>query len=489
MRSRIRYHIENASIATIVSMVFGSLLTMMLLAMIFPSTLEGLGLTRSSSSSLSSEVVRVAFVGNSFQFVNDLPRFMEQLVSFGNDNGRYNHRKTKTIEFRQDSMLHGALSLESLLTKGNGMYYRWNTTNARIGNVRSTNANSYMKYDDDGNDDGKGKNDDDLYDFGACTVTQLFLGYDENLVENNENEYYTNDGLNPCMQNEDYFNYRQQSYGQGRLSSSPLAWDYVVLNDQSMKPALLNKRYNTIDVLQNYYAPLLVESGATPVLYSTYGYWRTDINMTEKFRRDQSSSKSDGASVEDVPTFASRLHRGYELYARALEESMIKYESSRNTNNGSRRNLKKKRNPSRVRIAPVGLVFLTVWEENHNLWQKLFFDGDLYHPSPLGTYIIGCTIYSTIFEQLPPAVTDDDSTATTIGVDDGTQQPRSTMSTLFSKARSMQLYGDDLPLPSVDEALYARHLVKRVVFDKHVPKSLKLYSNDEQEFHDDLINY
>ena len=57
---------------------------------------------------------------------------------------------------------------------------------------------------------------------------------------------------------------------------------------------------------------------------------------------------------------------------------------------------------------------------------------------------------------------------------------------LFGKARAMQLYGDDLPLPTVDEALYLRHTVHRVVFMKHIPKSLKVYKTDEEELYDTI---
>ena len=95
---------------------------------------------------VQSEIPRinVAFVGNSFQFVNDLPRFLEAL-SLG--------------KVHQDSMFHGSLSLVTLLQRGNGMYNKWNTTNALRENG--------------------------IFDYGACTIPQLVLGYDDNLSVRN----------------------------------------------------------------------------------------------------------------------------------------------------------------------------------------------------------------------------------------------------------------------------------------------------------------
>ena len=250
--------------------------------------------------------VNVAFVGNSFQYVNDLPRFLEAL-SGG--------------KIQQDSCLHGALNLETISLKGNGMYKTWKTESAFI-----------EEYG--------------VYDYGACTVVQLMLGSDSNLTLGNQNGYYKVDGRNPCFRNEDYYSYRQSN-------SSRRKWDFLVLNDQSARPAFPVKRKISAKALQNRYLPLLLETGATPILMMTYGYWRDDVNMS---------------SLVDVPTFTKRLYKGYQLYWIVLKESLP---------------------PSQTpRIAPVGLVFLVLWEENRSMWSRLFFV-DKYHPSPLGTYLIG----------------------------------------------------------------------------------------------------
>jgi hypothetical protein len=369
------------------------------------------------------EPINVAFVGNSFTFVNDLPRFIEAL---GNNHNVRSNARTPIIH--QDSMLHGSLSFSSLLSKGNGMTKWWHTNAAKIPDFR--NGSSL------------------LYDYGSCTIIQLLLGYDPNLSENNDNRYYNNDdGSNPCFQSVDYLEYSQYYRNNKKNTTTTKMmlgnkWDFVVLNDQSMNPAILSSRTKSIAVLQNSYAPLLLQAGAIPVLYSTHGYWRTSINMTKALN----PHGQEGAAVKDVATFTSRLHRGYQLYARALRGANI----------------------PEVRIAPVGLAFLTVWEENMSLWQRLF-GMDEYHPTPLGTYLIGCVIYGTIFEIEPPP-----STTT------------QAINALFATARRLQLSGEDVALPTVEEALYLRSIAKRVTFLGHVPQSLRVYQTEEEEVYDSV---
>ena len=312
--------------------------------------------------------INVAFVGNSFQFVNDLPRFLEAL-SLG--------------KIHQDSMLHGSLSLVTLLQRGNGMYYMWNTTNALRENG--------------------------IVDYGACTVPQLLLGYDDNLTSRNENEYYKDDGMNPCFQDDGYYEYRQ-------ACPSP-SWNYVILSDQSARPAYEKKRNATMNILRTSYSPMLGENGATPVLLMTYGYWRDSVNMTE---------------LVDVPTFTSLLYEGYQEYAQLLKEELPDSQAPL--------------------MAPVGLAFLVVWEENYELWERLFFE-DQFHPSPLGTYLMGSCLYATLYKRLP-------------------KREAYLSTSLWSRARRMQLYGDDLKAPTKYEAAYFQSIVKRVVLEGYIPKSL-----------------
>ena len=201
----------------------------------------------------------IAFIGNSFIFVNDLPRVMEALSE-------------GEIE-RQDSCLHGALSVTSLLQRGNGMYNHW----------------------------GNSTKDEEFPDFGACTVLQLLMGYDEGLVDDFE-DYYTDDGLNPCFQDS---NYLQYSVTTRYASSSSLGWDFVVINDQSMYPAVYGKRMKSASTLREDYGAMLNATQSIPILYQTWAYWREDINMT---------------GFVNIPTFTYNLKQGYEYYAEILEE-------------------------------------------------------------------------------------------------------------------------------------------------------------------------
>lgn len=347
--------------------------------------------------------VRIAFIGNSFQFVNDFPRFLPRLAS-------------KTTMIQQDSVLHGSLSLVTLLHKGNGMRTRWQTENAW--------------------DESVG-----LYDYGACTVPQLLVGYDDKL--DNYNQYYTNDGFNPCFAwhhngaayDDDFVdddsvtddsnnNADDDSdiYLQYTLATKSIpnkAWDYVVLNDQSVRPAIPSKRSITARVLNSTYIPLFLECQATPILIATYGYWRDNLNVTALY------------GIQDVPHFTAKLYRGYKVYASTLEVVQ-------------------------ARIAPVGIAFLVVWEENFQLWER-FFGDDQYHPSPIGTYLMGCVVYATIFDQLP-------------------EPPMTDTSYYFQTARSMQVSRSSSSwsfFPTEEEALYLRWIAKRVVFDKYRPSSFR----------------
>lgn len=197
------------------------------------------------------------------------------------------------------------------------------------------------------------------------------------------------------------------------------SWDYVVLNDQSIRPAYEEKRNLSAEALREEYAPLILSSGATPILYMTYGYWRDDFeNMID---------------VINVPTFTSLLYQGYNEYAETLEAVLPESQHPR--------------------IAPVGLAFLVVYEENYAFWETLF-GKDQFHPSPSGTYLLGCVLYATIYQSLPPAST------------------RFTPD-LWKRARRMQVEEDYEPhLPTSEEALYLRWIAKRVALEGYKPKCL-----------------
>jgi hypothetical protein len=427
------------------------------------TTCGGLLLLWGHMNSSPNVPTRIAFVGNSFQFVNDFPRFMEALST----------SSSQHIELEQDSVLHGNLSLVSLLTKGNGMRVRWTTEQA---------WNETWG----------------VYEVGACTVRQLLLGRDEYLsssfmTENNENGdddqfdddddddsyyYYTNDGFNPCFSGDEsdvYYQYTLETKTINNNNNNKTLWDYIVLNDQSIAPAVPRKRNKTIQALISTYIPLLQQmtttttttttttSGASPIpiFISTYGYWRDNLNLTDLY------------GIQNVPHFTAKLEYGYQLYAQTLllrSSSASSYSSF----------------PSRV--APVGIAFLVVWEENPSLWARLF-GPDQFHPSPLGTYLMGCVVHATIFRRLPDAPMKKTTTTTTTTTSISTTSASSfSVNDLFAHSRAMGLTDDDylaLVLPTRDEALYLRWIAKRVVLRGYRPPSFrqgwKLVEQEEGE--------
>lgn len=88
----------------------------------------------------------VAFIGNSMMYYNDLPRLLE----------RFSENRME-----QRSCLHGGTTLTKILVNGNGMFNKFNTTNAFVETTRDQNV--------------------PMYDFGDCTVPQLLFGFDERL--------------------------------------------------------------------------------------------------------------------------------------------------------------------------------------------------------------------------------------------------------------------------------------------------------------------
>jgi hypothetical protein len=326
--------------------------------------------------------VSIAFVGNSMMFVNDLPRFMQALAG-NSPQGDY--------LITQNSCLHGALHFKSLLKKGNGMLHKWNTENAVI--------------------TGAG-----VHDYGACTVRQLLLGYDEALSSKNSNGNYTNDGKNPCFKSSLYYDYV--------TGMEMPEWDFVLLNDQTTYPAIETKKTQSLKVLQQQYVPLLGNS--VPVLFATHGYESSLVNVTK---------------LGNVSEFTSLVFEGYRQYAQMLDEYL----------------------PQQPLIAPVGLAFLIVYEENREMWDKLFYvDG--FHPSPHGSYLMGCVLHATVTGRMP-------------GTSALPENPKS----LWSRARRMEIGSKYImPFPTKDEATYLHHVARRVMIFNHRPKTWIQYFNESE---------
>jgi hypothetical protein len=234
-------------------------------------------------------------------------------------------------------------------------------------------------------------------------------------------------------------------------------WDYVVMNDQTQYPATFQRRRRSILVLKQVYAPLFLETGAVPVFLMTHAY--SIANSQAK------SSKR--ALLGDVPAFTSHLYYGYRQYVNALAQKLP--------------------NDQHPRMANAGLAFLTIYEENVELWKKLFFvDG--FHPSPHGSYLIGCVLYATIFQRMPPSplLFTSSSSSSSKGARSSNSDSSSSSTTpeasaLFARARRMQLDGGpEMQLPTALELQTLSRVCRRVALQDYKPSSLLSLEETQQ---------
>lgn len=200
----------------------------------------------------------VAFAGNAYFYVNDLPRVVEAM-----GNGH----------IYQDSVIHNDVGILELVMTGNGMWEKWATKNAMLGGVKFVNDANETSY---------------LYDMGSCTVTQLLTGSDNMLTYQNEAGTYVNDGNNPCFQMEDYREYHQ--------IAGTVNWDFVVITDQSELMATQSGRSDALAAFSNTYEPILEAYNIAPVIVQPHAYF--DANN----------------GVDDLTAFTALIMEGAEMY-------------------------------------------------------------------------------------------------------------------------------------------------------------------------------
>jgi hypothetical protein len=346
----------------------------------------------SNTPSILGGNLNVAFIGNSYFFVNDLPRLFEKVTG---------------DKVFQDSCLHGSGSILNILKTGNGMFYKWQSENAMQGGVEWVTGGNTKAY---------------LYDYGACSVPQLLTGQDKMLSYQNQYGHYGDDGTNPCLMDNNYLDYENSfNYTQ--------KWDYVVIVDQSKRMCFDDAREEALMGFNYTYGPILDNIGATPVIVQPHAFWSDNVNMT---------------GLTDIPTFTSMIMEGATIYKDFLDS---KFSS---------------RFHSKSKIAPVGHAFLAVWEQDQDLWAKLFLEDGI-HPSGYGSYLYAMVIHAAIYGFVPPrsrVVTDDP------------------MNTLFSTAR--KLHSNTTGMPSKSEALTLWKIARKVVQFKYTPTSLETVSSSTQ---------
>ena len=328
--------------------------------------------------------LNVAFVGNVYLFVNDVPRVMECISNY---------------HIHQQSVIHAsAKSLATILLTGSGMYKQWRTDEAYMENY--TTSYGY---------------NESIYDYGLCTVAQILVGYDEILTYGNQDGAYYNDMRNPCIMDKGYKEYVDEILYND--NQSYVNWDYVVLVDQTKRMAFEEARQETIYSLANAYGPLLNNTGAIPVLVDTHSFWSEEANMT---------------GLQSVEYFQSLIYDGVEDYVNALASVLPPWQYPV--------------------VAPIGIAYLTVYEERRSLWQKLFI-ADGIHSSVHGSYLFACVLYATLYGHLP-------------------ERTRTVRKVEYLFADSRKLVGT-LEYPTESEAYYYRNVARRVALRGYVPSLLR----------------
>jgi hypothetical protein len=176
------------------------------------------------------------------------------------------------------------------------------------------------------------------------------------------------------------------------------------------------------------YVEWFLMTGATPILMVTHAYWTEWRDLT---------------GLVDVPTFTSLTYEGYKQYAQTLAKHLPASQ--------------------KPRLAPVGLAFLLVYEENYSMWLKLFHIDEV-HASPHGTFLYGCVVHYTIFGRMPKS---------SVAFQDN-------MNLLWTRARRMQPETHKSnPMPTREEAEYLYNVADRVMRKGHMPTSLIIYQNGE----------
>jgi hypothetical protein len=354
--------------------------------------------------------------------VNDFPRYFQAISA---------HLHGHHVE--QNSCLHGGGSIPSLVMEGNAMWPQFETENAVLSHI----------YDRDGMV---------IHDYGACTVPQLLTGIDTRLDDPGYASFQDVDPINasrvnknPCRQDPAYRDFARQYYekeiaqyaADKNKNKNNHYWDYVVINDNTRNPARGKTRQHSLAFLETSYVPWLQQIQATPVFLWTHAYpGPTDPNST-----------LDLTGLHDVANFTSLTGVGYRAYSDLLQSHLP--------------------TSQQPRIAPVGLAFLLVHEEDPLLWAHLFHSDGI-HASPSGTFLQGCIVYHTIFGQLPPH--------------DWVVRPDDDMASLWKTARMMQHSWDPPnPFPTTEIADRLYTFAQRIV-QGEIPKSYIDYQHGETAY-------
>jgi hypothetical protein len=139
-------------------------------------------------------------------------------------------------------------------------------------------------------------------------------------------------------------------------------WDFLILNDHTQAPVQNGTKEATKRALADHYAPLFGK--CTVIFLQTAPYREPNINES-----------SDPGRFDKLE---SRLRAGYREYADCLKALGV----------------------ADTRVAPFGNACRYLYHHNRPLWHKTY-DKDGKHPSPCGTWLMACILYSTMFQTCP----------------------------------------------------------------------------------------
>mmetsp|Transcript_31765 Transcript_31765/g.36465 ORF Transcript_31765/g.36465 Transcript_31765/m.36465 type:complete len:722 (+) Transcript_31765:239-2404(+) len=212
--------------------------------------------------------INVAFVGNSYFYANDLPRFVENIAGG---------------HISQDSCLRNSASILQIIMTGNGMWTKWATKKGMINGVKFNTSAGSTKY---------------LYDMGACSVPQLLTGQDQMISKENALRSFVDDGENPCFQEDAYREY-QQSFDLKIRGG----WDFVVITDQSKAMSVDESRQDALLAFNYTYGPLLKKKHISPIIVQPHAYTSEGANST---------------GLSDLATFTALIMEGAQIYKKYL---------------------------------------------------------------------------------------------------------------------------------------------------------------------------
>jgi len=218
------------------------------------------------------------------------------------------------------------------------------------------------------------------------------------------------------------------------------------MNDNTRNPARLSTRELSKQILEAFHLPWILQVGATPVFLWTHAY----IPLSSS----SSGNNRDMAGLEDIANFTSLTYVGLQEYAAVLAP-----------------HLDANHQPL---IAPSGLAWLLIYEENLDLWKTLFHGADHIHASPSGTLLQGLVMYHTLFGELPDKNSLWDTTSSSSS---------SSIESLWQNARMMQhAWEPPNPFPTAPAVDYLYRIAERICIEGEIPKSFIPYQNGEAAY-------